>query len=485
MGRVGIRTAALISALALVVGGCGLTGDDDSAAPETTAAESTTTTTEPVDGQMEMVEPEIESPIEPMGDPSGADDPVAATADAVMIAAAIDVQAFWTDEFPDVYGEPYVELEGGFWSYGPGTTRADLPPCGGVTSYQDVAQNAFYCSGVDLIAWDRDELIEPFIDEFGAFTGALVMAHEFGHAVQARSGDFTRLRSVIAELQADCFAGAWVGHVAAGDSDIFRADPDDLDVAVAGLLEIRDAPGSDPEDPSAHGSGFDRVSAFNEGLRQGAARCADYRTDEPVVTQQVFDAGDTSGGNLSSAELIDLIVPDLNAYYTALFADLGGTWAPVDGVELFDPASDVVECGGEELSEEEGEFAVFFCAPENKAVLDEAGLLPALEDIGDFALGAELARQWAFAAQVQADIDENTRETFLHADCLTGLYSGDLFFELRDDAELSLSPGDLDEALISFLRFGGSEESGTVFERSAAFKTGFLGSLEDCDAILS
>ena len=86
----------------------------------------------------------------------------------------------------------------------------------------------------------------------------------------------TALPQVYLELQADCFAGAWVGFVVDGGSDVFEATVAEIDIAVAGLIEIRDVPGSSANDPSAHGSGFDRVSAFSDGLFDGVSRCADY-----------------------------------------------------------------------------------------------------------------------------------------------------------------------------------------------------------------
>lgn len=438
-------------------------------------------------GEMSMEEPEVDEPIAPMGDAAEAgEEALATSADSVMIAAAIDVQAFWDEAYPEVYGEPYVPIEGGFWSYGPDTPEADLPPCD-VASYDEIAENAFYCPSSDLIAWDREALIGPFIDEFGAFTGAIVMAHELGHAIQGRTGDFDTLPGVISELQADCFAGAWVAYVAEGNSDSFDADVDELDVAVAGLVEIRDAPGSDPNDPAAHGSGFDRVSGFADGLVEGAARCATYGEEPPVVTEQLFDVEtgeDATGGDLSPDDLLELLIPDLEDFYTQLFATQGREWVPVGDVVFVDPATEEVSCGDTVLSEEDANFAIFYCIDDNVVYADAAGLLPALEEIGDFALGVEIARQWAFAAQVQTGNTDTTRESFLHADCLTGLYSGDLYFGLRETQGLGLSAGDLDEALISFLAFGESEEGGSPFERSDAFRTGFLGDITDCDAIL-
>jgi predicted metalloprotease len=485
-----IKVLAALMACALLGVGCS-SGDDG-----VFDAQTTTTSGDTDDhgddhsnpqGNVEL-EVDIDEPIRPQ---KSAEDrePVANDADAVMIAAAIDVGAFWEDAYPNVYGDELPPLEGGFWSYGPSTPDDELPTCGGPMLYDEIAQNAFYCSIDDLIAWDRDALVEPFIDEWGAFTAALVMAHEYGHAIQARSGDNQTLQQVYLELQADCFAGAWVANVADGNSDIFQATLTELDVALAGLLSIRDVPGSSPDDPSAHGSGFDRVSAFSDGLFDGVERCADYGDVPPVVTQEVFttEADAASGGNLSPADLLPLLYDDLEDFYTQTFATTGRTWVPVADIVFYDPDADDVACGELELSADEAENAIFYCIDDNLVLADGANLMPTLADIGDFAVATEIARQWAFAAQVQMGNLENTLGTSLHADCLTGLYAGDVFFQLRDSASLQLSPGDLDEAISGFLlggTIGEQGETGTAFQRTDAFRTGFLGTETDCEALL-
>lgn len=474
------KLVAALLALTLVGAACG--GDDggifDDATPTTEASRG--------DGSVDIDDADLDDvsirPLRAIAD----EEPVANDADTVMIAAAIDVGAFWEATYPEVYGEELAPLQGGFWSYGPTTPDTELPECGGVMRYDEIAENAFYCPSEDLIAWDRDALIEPFIDQFGAFTAALVMAHEYGHAIQARTGDFDTLEQVISELQADCFAGAWVAYVVEGNSDVFQATLDELDVAVAGLIMIRDEPGSSPDDPFAHGSGFDRVSAFSDGLFEGAVRCASYGPTPPVVTQQVFksDADAATGGNLPAAELLPLLYADLEDFYTQTFAQMGGQWSAIDDIVLFDP-SEVVTCGEIELEPDEAAYASFYCVDDNVVFVDGVNLVPELEGIGDFALASEVARQWAFAAQVQMGYLDNTVETSLHADCLTGLYAGDVFFQLRPDtAQLELSPGDLDEAIISFLAYGTGEGTGSPFERSDAFRVGFLGTETDCEAFL-
>jgi predicted metalloprotease len=488
-----IKALAALLALALVGAACGGGSDDGSVFDGATGS---TTTAQPGDGgdtddgNVDL-DVEVDEPIRPMRPSEQDEEPVAQDADTVMIAAAIDVGAFWEQRYPELYGEPLPELSGGFWSYGPSTPEEELPPCGGDIQvvYNDIAQNAFYCPSDDLIAWDREGLVEPFIDAFGAFTAALVMAHEYGHAVQERSGDSLTLPQVYLELQADCFAGAWVGNVVDGNSDVFQATVAELDVAVAGLIEIRDVPGSSPDDPSAHGSGFDRVSAFSDGLFDGVERCADYATDPPIVTEDVFTVEEeASGGNLSPDELLPLLYADLEDFYTQLFATSAFTWTPVADIVFYDPDVDEVTCGGEVIAPEDAVYQAFYCIPDNVALIDAAYLLPELNDIGDFALAVQIARQWAFAAQVQLGNTDDTIGTSLHADCLTGLYAGDVYFQLRPDtAQLVLSAGDLDEAIISFIEFGtpGDDSvTGTPFQRSDAFRTGFIGFVEDCDSYL-
>jgi predicted metalloprotease len=487
-----MRFLAAFAVLVMVVAACG--GDDGGGGVFDDAQGDSSTTTpggddEGGEGNVDLDDSDISEPIEPLRSIAD-EEQVAEGADAVMIAAAIDVGAFWEQTYPELYGEELPPLQGGFWSYGPDTPAEELPTCDGALSYEQIQVNAFYCPVDDLIAWDREGLVEPFIDSYGAFTAAVVMAHEYGHAVQARSGDNGVLEQVVLELQADCFAGAWTAYVVEENSDVFQATIDELDVAVGGLLAIRDAPGSSPDDPSAHGSGFDRVSAYSDGLFEGAARCAEYGEFPPIVTQEVFqtEADAASGGNLPAEELLPLLYADLEDYYTQLFASGGLTWVPVNDIIFFDPEVDDPTCGGQTYDGEDVANRAFYCIDDSLVYVDVANHLPRLNEVGDFAIASEIARQWAFSAQAQlGNLDDNLG-TNLHADCLAGLYAGDVYFQLRPDtASLVLSPGDLDESIIGFLITAPDNDAsytGTPFERSDAFRTGFIGSTEDCDPYL-
>jgi hypothetical protein len=84
-----------------------------------------------------------------------------ATVDSATRVRSIidDIQAFWEKTLPSVYGQQYEPIpEDHLYPY----SAADPPPaCGstGTTPYEDVADNAFYCSDGDFVAWDEQSLI--------------------------------------------------------------------------------------------------------------------------------------------------------------------------------------------------------------------------------------------------------------------------------------------------------------------------------------
>jgi predicted metalloprotease len=436
---------------------------------------------------------ELDDPIEPDTGLGSGDAP---TSDQVVEAALTDVDSFWRRTYEDLYDEPYEPIEGGFWPYGPDTEQ---PPCGNPPPrYVDIAANAFYCPAADLIAWDNVNLVPGLYEEFGGFTLGLVFAHEFGHAIQTRSR--TTGPTIMTELQADCFAGAWTADVEAGNAEYFELTLDDLDRAVAGFLALRDGVGVAAEDPAAHGTGFDRIGSFVEGFEQGAERCLEYPDDvangELVIVEVPFtDPADfETGGNLPLDELVPTLLVDLENFWTLLFEERGDTWTPVVDVIGIDPEVDEVECGDETFSGEELVEASFYCVDSDTVYLDAVNLVPALNEIGDYAVATEIARQYAFAAQARRGNLDNTLATNLQADCYAGLYAFSGFAGNREGRgqELFLSPGDLDEAVIGFLRDRDLSEAdeeadatvGTVFERFDAYRAGFIEGAEACDAMV-
>jgi predicted metalloprotease len=436
--------------------------------------------------------------------------------DALVTRAIGDVEAYWTETYPEVYGAPFRPLIGGYQAYGPDT---ELPSCGPApVSYRDIAGNAFYCTTEDLIAWDKVNLIPQLNETYGALTVGIVFAHEFAHAIQERAG--VGGRTIDLELQADCYAGAWASHVAEGASDAFEVTDRALDSSVAGMLAIRDQPGTSENDPGAHGSGFDRIGAFQEGYESGPRHCADYegtprRTfdipftaseqasstpgtlapddvpsapcpedlDEQILAGQYNPRSDEAAG----CGLASRLEADLNVYYDVLFGQLGEPWTPIDDLVLVDPASDVISCGGDTLSGDELIGVAVYCADENIVAIDGSRLITELYRIGDFAFGAEVARLWAIAAQDRLGLDGEGEEQSLQADCMTGVYARSIAPEVADGEPdstlLMISPGDLDEGIQGFIAYGEAlaDDTGTAFERTDALRTGVIEGLDGCE----
>ncbi|MCC6438595.1 MAG: neutral zinc metallopeptidase [Acidimicrobiales bacterium] len=409
--------------------------------------------------------------------------------DEVIEAALRDVEGFWNETYPPLYGGEYEPLAGGYHSYGP---RTELPDCPGIFSYDDIAQNAFYCPDSDLIAWDQPNLMAPLRKEFGELTLGIVMAHEMGHAVQFRVG--FEGRTVTLEQQADCFAGAWVRSVIDGDSKAFTVGPKELDSALAGMLLLRDTPGVAASDPNAHGSAFDRVGALKDGFDNGARSCADY-TDDTVAARLVqlpFTTEDelANNGNLPYDQIVDLSVVDLEDYWTQVFTESGLTWDPVDTAIPFNPDRDAPSCGGDRAAADELVGAAFYCEDEDFVAWDDEYLAPALyEQGGDFAVATVIGTQYSVAVQSRLAVPGTPLGLSLAGDCLTGTWAASLFLQNRATGELSLSPGDLDEAILALLALGdapdmveqGKSDRGSGFQRVGAYQDGFLNGVGACD----
>jgi len=133
--------------------------------------------------------------------------------DDFLLATLRDLNTWWELTYPEVYGEPWQPLQGDVYAAYP-ERPDDLPGCGELrTSYDDVQEFvAFYCGLGDFVVYDDGEngLLAELADKFGAGTIGIVLAHEYGHAIQQRSGVLDlNLPTVTSEQQADCFAGAW------------------------------------------------------------------------------------------------------------------------------------------------------------------------------------------------------------------------------------------------------------------------------------
>jgi len=400
-------------------------------------------------------------------------------ANQVAQAALTDVQRYWSTEYPKLSGgQAFQPLKGGSHPY----TRTNLPPpCGGEQpQYQP---NAFYCPDGDYMAWDSQTLIPQLYDSYGALLVGVVIAHEYGHAIQARLG-LTSAPSVVLEQQADCFAGSWMSDVNAGHAKGFsKPTPDQLDDTVAGVLELRDQPGTSAVAEQAHGNAFDRIRALQDGFEQGASRCAGYNADTVPVTEVPFTsrADAANGGDLPYDEAVRLLGDDAQAYWTRAYPSLTGkSWDQLRIVP-YDPA-DAPSCGGKTRSSRDATNAAYYCASDGYIAFDNQQLGPDLyRNIGDNAVGMLLADLFAQAVQERRGQPTQGRDGQLTVDCLAGSWTYDLLHR-GAGADLQLSPGDLDEAVAALLVFGRAAKANeaSAFDRIASFRNSVLNGLNAC-----
>jgi predicted metalloprotease len=273
--------------------------------------------------------------------------------------------------------------------------------------------------------------------------------------------------------------------VAAGRSDLLALAAGDLEEAMAGFLLIGDELGSAPSGPDAHGGSFDRLTAFFDGFNGGAALCATYEDDPPLVVFIPLAPEDDPqrGGDLPFEVAAVLLIEALEVFWEIVYPDLfGEPWEPVSAVIPYRPSTgEVPTCGGFSLGAEFYEYNAFYCPADDFVAWDDEILFPTLyADIGDFAIGLLLALQWGQAVQHRAGLDLEGSAAELQVDCLAGTWTAALTFE-DNPTGLYLSAGDLEEGIAAFLTFSDGGATGpSAFERFEAFKNGFFDGTDAC-----
>jgi predicted metalloprotease len=397
--------------------------------------------------------------------------------DASVDQTIADIQSYWTSTMPQVYGMQYDAIPADrVFPY-----SADNPPpnCddGGQTKapYQDVAGNAYYCSNGDFVAYDSQGLIPKLRQQYGEFAVGLVFAHELGHAIQA-CVNYQPSASVYLEQQADCFAGSWAQHVATSTDANVHLSKDDLDTALAGLLALRDPSGIDGAQDGAHGNGFDRVSAFQDGYEGGAQACADYENNPPNVTESGYtsESDYQNSGNLPMSELLPTLTDSLKTYWTGATTKFSGATKLVAG----NPGNAAAQCA----SNDRGvlDDAAVYCAATDTVTYDANRLAQQHDAIGDFAPAVVLATEYSSAVQHALGRDVQSSAARSASTCLAASWAANIGGGSGGGTS-SLSPGDLDEAISALVAsHSGNVDRGSAFDRVASFRKGFHNGPSSC-----
>jgi uncharacterized protein len=194
-------------------------------------------------------------------DLSDSDDFNSLSFDETMDYAFADINAFWEQVFAE-YETDYFPPDSLFFDWESVDT-----PCGNMTA----DRGPFYCAGDHRMYYPMAFMMDQF-ERIGDFAPVVVVAHEWGHSVQAQFNLLTTQMSIEFELQADCLAGAY-GSYAANESQMVGLAADDIDEAMQSLFEVGDSEDTAWFDPQAHGTSEQRQAAFLDGFENGVDRC--------------------------------------------------------------------------------------------------------------------------------------------------------------------------------------------------------------------
>jgi predicted metalloprotease len=200
-----------------------------------------------------------------------------------LCGSTIDVQQYWSKALPTFFDTPYRATKTVFFT---GRTSTG---CGAATSQV----GPFYCPADQLVYFDLDFLValeKQYIGKSTDLAQQYIVAHEYGHHIQNLLGTSDQVRrlqksnpglanqySVALELQADCYAGVWVGDVARRGLLDSRDEIAEALNAAAGVgddrIQIAAQGRTDPE-TYTHGTAQQRQDWFTRGYNtQDPRRC--------------------------------------------------------------------------------------------------------------------------------------------------------------------------------------------------------------------
>jgi len=404
--------------------------------------------------------------------------------DEIASQSISDLEAFWETTYPDTFPgqfKPVDELIS--WD----STDYDGIFC---DEYTLGLVNAAYCEDDNTIGWDRGVLLPSLRDANGDMAITMVLAHEYGHALQERAKlNRKGTPTLVAEQQADCLAGVYMRWVAEGNSPRFTLSTGDgLNNLLATMIAFRDPllrRDGYYADEDEHGSAFERISAFQYGFTDGASACAGIDTKEigqrrgdlPIELQE-----DQTGEWPVSEESTRAIVDAMNILFT-----------PKNPPKLSFEADSASKCPDARPSP-----PASYCPATNTITVD----LPGLQDMGASTEGDDgilaqgdntaysvLVSRYMLALQHErGGLVLDNAEAGLRTACLTGVATTKLSQEVTtpDGNTVALTAGDIDEAVSGLLTNGlaASDVNGETvpagFSRMDAFRMGVLGNEERC-----
>lgn len=402
--------------------------------------------------------------------------------DVLALNAVEDIQTYWQAEYSKEFDGQFQPIEK-LLSWNAKAPKSQAIEFCKETTYRLV--NAAYCRLDDSIGWDRSLLLPTMEETFGKMSVVMVLAHEYGHAIQSMAKLVAQKDPVIVkEQQADCFAGAFMRHVAEGKSKHFTINTSDgLNRVLAATVAIRDSNPDDPE--SVHGSAFERVSAVQVGFTDGSKGCKGIDSDE--IDQRRGKLPQSFKGDDGEYEINKDNLVELSKALKVIL--------PVENPPTFDYSTAKIECRNGAITE-----PVTYCPAKNTIATDIPGLsqrgtsevdaddpLP-VKVTGDYNAYIVFISRYTLAVQQSHGQSLVGAKTGLRAACLSGVVSGKLAESGRtpEQGDILLTAGDLDEAVSGLLTDGlaaSDTEGNTVpsgFSRVDAFRAGVLNGETTC-----
>jgi predicted metalloprotease len=413
--------------------------------------------------------------------------------DEIARQGVTDVESFWEKTYQEVFTGSFLQVQRLMsWD---ATERPGDRFCRHRT-YRFI--NAAFCPLDYSIGWDRGVLMPAVRKAYGDMAVVMVLAHEYGHALShmARLNQ-DRAATLVWEQQADCLAGVYLRWVAEDNSPRFiLSTGSGLNALLAATVSIRDPLLTEGEQlPGEHGSAFERISAIQFGFREGAKTCAaidekqieDRRSKLPVQLEL-----DQNGEWPVTEESVRIMTGEMNALFK-----------PAEEPRLSFDAARAAVCTDARLSP-----PTSYCPATNTITVD----LPALQKMGappspddfttiDAAVGSGLSStgdNTAYSAlisrymlalqQQRGDVALDSGAAGLRTACMTGVATTMMAtkYTTPEGATLSLTAGDLDEAVVGLLTNGlvASDVNGVAapagFSRIDAFRAGVLGTMDRC-----
>lgn len=406
------------------------------------------------------------------------------TIDQLADDAINDIETFWDSTYPQYFSAPFHHVDR-LISWDSTVSDAGHHFCGVPTTEQI---NSGYCVPDNTIGWDRGTLLPTLQTSFGPMSVVLVMAHEYGHAVQRQArlvGDGDP--QLVLEQQADCFAGAFMRHVAEGNAAHFTLNTTDgLNSVLAATMSIRDYPG----DPTAsHGTAFERITAVQEGFSDGASACARINTVTVASVHAemppwflAWIAGDELPVTRDSLGTMVAALRGIFAADADPRIDFTGVDSPCPDAKPTEPVSycpstDTISVDLPAL------------AARGTPAPHSANSLPRTLT-GDYTAYVEFGSRYALSVQRHQGLPVHDIRTALRTACLSGALTAGLADDRRTGpgSDFKLAPGDLDKAISGLLTDGlaASDSDGisvpSGFSRIEAFRWGVQHGLASCAA---